>query len=99
ISPQHWAYQSITELSSLHIIKGQTDQIFGVKKYVTEAELVTMLVRINNLNKRIEPQRMNGLPWYDPYVASANEQALIKLDSFHPNQVMTRQEVVAWVDQ
>ncbi|MHA0856341.1 S-layer homology domain-containing protein [Paenibacillus sp. CMAA1364] len=96
-SNTHWANQAIAALTSWHIVKGQSEKHFGVQNNLTQAELLTMLVRIHNLNTGSNVANSKNLPWYQPYVDQANKQALISLDNFSPNQVMTRQQVVAWL--
>jgi len=99
ISNTHWANKVIAALTSWHIIKGKTDNLFGGNHQLTQAELLTMLIRIHNLNTGGHTADTSQLPWYQSYVDQANKQALINLEHFSPNQVMTRGQVVEWIVQ
>lgn len=95
----HWAQEAIAALSSWHIINGFSDNKFRMRNNLTQAELLTMLVRISHLNKGINMTNATSGPWYQPYLEQAENKALLDITSFNPNEPMSRQHVVQWIGE
>lgn len=102
----HWAAQSITALTTSHIIHGLTNERFAPDTSVTRAEIASMLVKALELAPAfagtssftdIQPDA-----WYAGNVQAAVENNLISGRSdtaFAPDAPVTRAEMAVMIDR
>lgn len=98
-----WASAIINKWSSRGIISGYGDGTFRGNNYLTRAELITILNKINNsgeiINKRPSKDISEG-DWYYKPMALALNSGLIELDSsgnLRPNDKATREEAFVMI--
>lgn len=100
-----WASSIVDKWSNKGIISGYGDGTFRGNNYLTRAELITILNKINNsdetVNKR--PSRdVNEGDWYYKPMAIALNSGLIELDSsgnLKPNNKATREETFVMIEK
>ena len=104
----HWASESVMNLRywSVPIVQGISDNLYGVNRGITRAELVTMLNRVFDYTDPLseeEIQRTNFSDVADSHWAAAEIQKAVTRGiasgfpdgTFRPNQVVTRAEMAA----
>ncbi len=100
----HWAKETVDIISSHEIINGYTDGSFKPNKEISRAEFVKILVSsiyteeeiLSYTNKNV----FNDVPpefWAAPYINIASQRGWISgyNGSFSPNQLITREQMVA----
>lgn len=97
VSDEHWAYESINELSRINIITGTGEGRFEPDRSVNRAEFITMIVRALDIEPTDE-NVMNDIKSDDWYCESVNAAAKAGLVSgfegkFRPMDPITREEM------
>lgn len=100
----HWAKEYGTRLLSLGIMNGYEDGTFKLGGTITRAEFVKLLVTMRYGNyMTYTGEYFNDVPenkWYYNYVCTAYEEGILeeeKGDSFRPNELITREEMVVMI--
>ncbi len=92
----HWAEDSIIRMAKAGIVKGY-GTIFIPDGNITRAELVTMVVRVLNLDTTATDTGFEDVPadsWFAPYIKAALDKGIIAKDTvFRPNDNITREEM------
>ncbi len=96
VSPTHWAYDYIMQLTELKVTDGIGHNRFGIGQTVTRGEFVTFLCRLQKWST-VTPTtgHFSDVPtsdWTFPYVETALQQGVITTEqgAFRPNQPITR---------
>lgn len=77
VSEEYWAYEEIKVLSDNNIVSGYPDNKFMPGNYVTEEELVTIILRATNLDECKELKI-----WPDDYINLAKNNGIIATKDF-----------------
>lgn len=77
VSEEYWAYEEIKVLTDNNIVSGYPDNKFMPDNYVTEEELVTIILRATNLNECKELKI-----WPDDYINLAKNNGIIATKDF-----------------
>lgn len=102
VSPEHWAYTYITELSKTGVISGYTDGTFRPSATVTRAEWAKMLCVAGNISyegKFIDFfVDVSKDDWFADYVSASAEYTVFYEDEdsnilYLPNEGATREDV------
>lgn len=88
----HWAAKDIETLNELGMLT-VNDGLFKPEAEISQAELMKMLVKINNgyLSDATEGN------WYDPYYRRAKEMGLILEKEVNPTAAVTREEMAKFL--
>lgn len=102
-----WAWDSIEFLADKGILRGDGYGLFSPQRSASEIEVLVMLIRMLELEDKIEdhPSRYDELPdeyeggrpssWMIPYIALAWDEGLLNEDNiedFQPNSSASREE-------
>lgn len=91
----HWAQESIETLSERGVINGMEDGLFHPEETVTNAQLVTMLLKTKY--SEIHPVDAN---WYSGYMDFAQKNGIIEDSEIEfPNEPVTRQSTARIVHE
>lgn len=97
----HWAYSSLTNLAEAGIFKGYDDGTARPEKYMTRAELVSLLVKAYNItgdtDESLPFADVKKTDWFYSPVAAAYKSGLVHGRSdtaFAPDALITREEFV-----
>lgn len=101
----HWSRPDVDAIVSRHVMKGLSETEFGPNRPVTRAELISIIVRALPAEKQAAKQNQAGFKdvkkeaWYYEEVAEAASRGLIHGSDgkFRPNDVATREEMIALV--
>ncbi|KKO54988.1 hypothetical protein XI25_03370 [Paenibacillus sp. DMB20] len=98
VDVNHWAYETIHELSAKQIINGMTETRFAPTGSVTRAEFAALLARTLNLSRTGSTPFSDVADdaWYAKEVSAAYQSGIVtgagqKL--FEPNRKITREEM------
>ncbi len=93
----HWAQSAIEDVTSKGVVKGKTENTFCPDDTVTRAELVAMMVRTMELEKRDYQggfADVSADAWYANDVQTALEAGIISgATEFRPEDQITREEM------
>ncbi|MCQ2979065.1 MAG: S-layer homology domain-containing protein [Clostridia bacterium] len=96
----HWAKNEIVKACSYQVMSPISEEEFAPNKYITRAEFVTVLGRMENIdptNRKVKSLRdIDSDKFYAPYVAWAEENGILancKNNKFRPNDNITREEM------
>lgn len=99
----HWAKESINDLSARTVVNGVGDNRFEPQRYITRAEYTVMMVRALGC-KLSEGQGtfkdVSADAWYSSYVETAYECGIARGlgdGTFGPNSAITREQAMAMV--
>ncbi|WP_152399109.1 S-layer homology domain-containing protein [Paenibacillus cellulositrophicus] len=95
----HFGYEAIMALAKKGVVKGYSDNSFGINKKVTRAEFTVMLTRAMNYNPN-EKYNLNFLDveanaWYASDLNAAFNKGIIQgynKNSFKPDEFITREQ-------
>ncbi|SFM06561.1 S-layer homology domain-containing protein [Paenibacillus sp. 1_12] len=99
VTPSHWAYTTIDNLSHEGIVDGVEPQRFRPSRETTRAEFTSMLAKALHLPKGPASTSFSDVQpgdWFQAVVASVVKAGLIQgsdLNHFAPNERLTRQEL------
>ncbi len=93
----HWAQSAIEDVTAKGVIKGKENDSFCPEDTVTRAELVAMMVRTLELEKKHyqgEFTDVSAEDWYAGEIQTALEAGIIsKATEFRPDDQITREEM------
>lgn len=89
----HWAENPIRWAYDKGYLSGYPDGSFRPEENMTNAEYISLIVRILNGNKDLHTGNSNNEMWYSKFVAKAVEIGAIgKIENFKPDSKITRDE-------
>lgn len=99
VLPSHWASNAIQQLAAKHLIKGVSANEYQPNRMITRAEFVKLVSSALKLKDKGELAFTDvaANAWYQEDLAKMVKAGLINgrtKDSFEPNAVITRQEIV-----
>ena len=90
---KHWAEKQIKWAFDKDYLSGYPDGSFKPQENMTNAEYISLIIRILNGNEKINIDNTNKQMWYSKYIAKAVEiGAIDKIENFEPNNKITRDE-------
>lgn len=99
VTPSHWAYTAIENLSNRGVVDGNDDGTFGPDNSITREAFVKMLVTAMNTELKTVEVPFNDVlrdAWYYKYVSTAVEKGIvngIEDDIFGVGRNITRQDI------
>ncbi|MNZ80607.1 Endo-1,4-beta-xylanase A precursor [compost metagenome] len=99
VLPSHWALNAIQQLAAKHLIQGVSANEYQPNRMITRAEFVKLVSSALKLKDKGELAFTDvaANAWYQEDLAKMVKAGLINgrtKDSFEPNAVITRQEIV-----
>ncbi|MBC9783577.1 DUF4347 domain-containing protein [Heliobacterium chlorum] len=103
VPSNHWAFESIARLQAMNLLQGYPDGSFKPDRFVTRGELATLVSKWKQLtsNGHSTFGDVQG-HWAEKSIAAMEEANIIKGypdGFFHPNQAVTRAEIVVLMNQ
>ncbi|MGG4340557.1 S-layer homology domain-containing protein [Paenibacillus lautus] len=103
VGAKHWATNAITTATNNKWMVGFGDNTFKPKKQITRAEFAQILMNLHKWDAAQESTYTDVAGhWAEKAIATAQEQGLLfdfTEETFHPNQPITRLEVVRILNQ
>lgn len=103
VSAKHWATNAITTATNNKWMVGFGDKTFKPKKQITRAEFAQILMNMNQWDAAQDSTYTDVEGhWAKKAIATAQEQGVLfdfTEETFHPNQPITRLEVVRILNQ
>ncbi|MGE7692317.1 S-layer homology domain-containing protein [Lysinibacillus sp. NPDC097214] len=104
LKSNHWAYNSVEQVSKKGLVTGYQDGSFKPSNHVTRAEFATFLSRLFDSKVR-KPEAFTDVSethWAKDAIEEGLALGFIlesdyKNNKFEPNKVMTRQEIAKWL--
>ncbi len=93
ITAEHWGYDAVSLMSNLNILKGDGDGCVRPDDEITNAEVVTMLLRMLGYESRAEEN--GGYP--EGYMLVAKETGLLENTNIMPNEIAIRRDIAVMV--
>lgn len=94
VKPENWFYKSVVEARRLGLIKGVGNNQYAPQRTITNAEYLTVLVRL--VYGEVEESK-GGQHWATNYVQKAKELGIISAnDEISLNAGITRQDMIAF---
>ncbi|WP_211747171.1 cadherin-like beta sandwich domain-containing protein [Paenibacillus sp. Marseille-Q4541] len=99
VNAQHWAYDTIRELTAKHIVTGVTNSSFAPSQDVTRVEFTALIAKALGLTSSSAASPFNDVnenAWYADEVTAAYAAKIVtgaSKQSFHPNRNITREEM------
>ncbi|OEF98690.1 S-layer homology domain-containing protein [Desulfuribacillus alkaliarsenatis] len=104
VSNDHWAYDNITIANGYRFIRGYPDLTFRPNQYVTRAELLAILNRVNQFSKltnsQTQTQIVGGSHWGVPVLNEAISSNIVRTEHYGAqyelfvyDEYITREEV------
>lgn len=91
----HWAEKQIKWSYDKGYLSGYPDGSFKPQDNMTNAEYISLIIRILNGNKEIRIDDSNKQMWYSKFIAKAIEiGAINKVENFEPGNNVTRDEAL-----
>lgn len=102
---KHWAQPSIDDMVAAGILSGYPDGTFKPDQPITEAEIITLLMRIVEDDSIVDEDEddaddddLSGIPeWARHSAEKAHGKGIINLNRFHSQQQATRVQAVVWI--
>ncbi|MEB2301639.1 S-layer homology domain-containing protein [Lysinibacillus xylanilyticus] len=104
LKSNHWAYNSVEQVSKNGLVTGYQDGSFKPSNHVTRAEFATFLSRLFDSKVR-KPEAFTDVSethWAKDAIEEGLALGFIlesdyKNNKFEPNKIMTRQEIAKWL--
>ena len=98
VSPEHWAYSYISELTAKNIISGYQDGTFKPENSITRAELAKLLSIAFDLENENTIQYSDAIGhWAEKHISDLCNIASENSDNFRPDDFATREEVSVFI--
>jgi len=100
----HWAKDNIEKLNKTLVVKGYEDNTFRPDNYMTRAELVTIINRMNGVTKESSKYipDITRQDWYYSEIRKAVQSGIMYGDQngyMNPNSLVTREEAIVMLSR
>lgn len=98
----HWAQNCINNMVAAGVLAGYPDGTFQPEKPITQAEIISLIMRISDegdFDESLEDDAdLDDIPvWVKAYVKKAASKNIVNLNRFHSHVQASRAQAVVWI--